>query len=175
MVLSTAHLLPGHLLPGINVPVKTTMAMRLDYGPFTHLGRTVQLPAIEGETYPALVSDIDDNFNEIAGIRLPDIEVPLATSTGWNLRHDSIGNPELYIGITGGLAGWTKPFASTKVLRQSIGDPRLSIEERYQSREHYVSLVENSAILLVDKRYMLEEDVKRMSESAGLKFDFFTN
>ncbi|MEE2885144.1 MAG: alpha/beta hydrolase domain-containing protein [Chloroflexota bacterium] len=163
------------LLPGINVPVKTTMAMRLDYGPFTHLGRTVQLPAIEGETYPALVSDIDDNFNEIAGIRLPDIEVPLATSTGWNLRHDSIGNPELYIGITGGLAGWTKPFASTKVLRQSIGDPRLSIEERYQSREHYVSLVENSAILLVDKRYMLEEDVKRMSESAGLKFDFFTN
>ena len=162
-------------LPGVNVPIKTTMAMRLDYGPDTHLGRTTQLPAIEGETYPALVSNIDDDFNEIAGIRLPDIEVPLATSTGWNLRHDSIGNPELYIGITGGLAGWTKPFAPTKVLRQSIGDPRLSIEERYQSRENYVSLVEDSARLLVNKRYMLEEDVERISESAGLKFDFFTN
>ena len=151
------------------------MAMRLDYGPDTHLGRTTQLPAIEGEVYPALVSDIDDNFNEIAGIRLPDIDVPLATSTGWNLRHYSIGNPGLYIGITGGLAGWTMPFSATKMLRQSKKDPRLSIEERYQSREEYVSLVEDAARLLVDKRYLIEEDVDRISESAAFKFKFLTN
>lgn len=163
------------LLPGVNVPTKTTMAMRLDYGPDTHLGRTTQLPAIEGEVYPALVSDIDDNFNEIAGIRLPDIDVPLATSTGWNLRHYSIGNPGLYIGITGGLAGWTMPFSATKMLRQSKKDPRLSIEERYQSREEYVSLVEDAARLLVDKRYLIEEDVDRISESAAFKFKFLTN
>ncbi len=89
-------------LPGVQFPPRTTRAIRLDYGPETALGRTLLLPAIEGETYPPLVSGIDADGNELAGIRLPDLTVPLATHTGWNLRHADIGNTGLVIGITGG-------------------------------------------------------------------------
>ena len=161
-------------LPGVRVPSQTTRAMRLDYGPATHLGRTTKLPAVEGEEYPALVSDIDEDCNEIAGIRLPDVTVPLATYTGWSLRDPSIGNPGLYIGITGGLAGWTLPFPATRVERQTEGDPRPSIEERYESREDYLERVETAARALVDEGYMLDEDVGRAVEQAALRFDFLT-
>ena len=115
-----SHTLRGRLesIPGVSFPPEVTRAMRLDYGPETHLGRTVKLPAEAGEEYPALVSDLDEDGNEIAGIRLPDLTVPLATYSGWNLRHPDVGNPGLIIGITGGLAGWTLPFARTTSLRK---------------------------------------------------------
>jgi hypothetical protein len=92
-------------LPGVPVPPRVTQVRRLDYGPEAHLGCTTTLPAIPGESYPALVPQVDDDYNEIAGIRLPDLQVPVATYTGWNLRHPDIGNPDLFIGISGGLAG----------------------------------------------------------------------
>ena len=41
-------------IPGVRVPPETTRAMRLDYGPEAHLGRTTTLPAVRGEDYPAL-------------------------------------------------------------------------------------------------------------------------
>jgi hypothetical protein len=161
-------------LPGVRVPPQTTRAISLDYGPESHLGRTTTLPAIGGEEYPALVSDIDEDRNEIAGIRLPDVAVPVATYTGWSLRDASIGNPELYIGITGGLAGWTLPFRATRADRESAGDPRLSIEERYGSRGDYLERVEAAARALVEEGYMLVEDADRAVDGAALRFDFFT-
>ena len=98
--------------------------MRLDYGPELSLGRTLKLPATEGEAFPALVSDIDESFNERAGIRLPDLTVPVATYTGWNLRDPSIGNPDLFIGITGGLAGWTLPLPATPADQEPLQETR---------------------------------------------------
>lgn len=160
-------------LPGVRVPSQVTRAMRLDYGPELPLGRTVQLPAIEGEEYPALVSDVDEDCNEVAGIRLPDLSVPLATYTGWNLRHPSIGNPGLFIGITGGLAGWTLPFPPTRAARLASGDPRLSIEERYASRDEYLDRVREAAEALVRQRYLLEEDVERIVQQSGRRYDYF--
>ena len=88
-----------------------------------------KLPAEQGEEYPAVVSNVDDDGNETGGIRLPSVSVPLATNTGWNLRHPDNGNPDLVIGITGGLAGWTVPFPKTEEDREAAGDPRASIEE----------------------------------------------
>ncbi len=161
-------------LPGVKVPPQTTRAMRLDYGPETHLGRTTRLPAIQGEEYPALVSDIDGDGNEIAGIRLPDLAVPVATYTGWNLRHPDMGNPDLYIGVSGGLAGWTLPFPPTRAARETSGDPRLSIEERYGSRESYLSQVRQATQSLVDEGYMLAEDVEEVVERAGRRYDLFS-
>ena len=160
-------------LPGVRVPPQTTRAMRLDYGPDTSHGRTTILPAIEGDEYPALVSDIDDNWNEIAGIRLPVLTVPVATYTGWNLRHPTIGNPDLYIGITGGLAGWTLPFPATSSDRESSGDPRSSIGERYLSKEDYLERTEKASQFLVEEGYMLAEDVERVMEDAALRYDYF--
>ena len=160
-------------LPGVRVPTQTTRAIRLDYGPESHLGRTTKLPADEGAEFPALVADLDESFNERGGIRLPDLSVPVATYTGWNLRDESIGNPNLFIGITGGLAGWTLPLPTTQAERESTGDPRASIEERYASREDYLEQVTRAATDLVSEGYLLEEDVAEVVELAGRKYDYF--
>ena len=63
-------------IPDVTFPPEVTRAMRLDYGDETHLGRTVKLPAEQGEEYPAIVSDVDDDGNEVGGIRLPSVSVP---------------------------------------------------------------------------------------------------
>ena len=160
-------------IPGVRFPPQTLHALRLDYGPETHLGRTLKLPAVEGEAYPALVSAIDTDGNEIAGIRLPDLTVPLATHTGWNLRHQEVGNRDLVIGITGGLAGWTLPFPATRTDREATGDPRVSIEERYQSREDYVRQVRIAAQTLIDKGYLLAEDLAWVEEGAAQRYDLW--
>jgi hypothetical protein len=133
----------------------------------------VTLPAIEGEPYLALVSAVDADGNEIAGIRLPDLTVPLATHTGWNLRHVQVGNPDLVIGITGGLAGWSLPFPATRAAREAVGDPRLSIAERYPSKEAYLLQVESAARALVDEGYLLAEDLPRVTAGAALRYDFW--
>ena len=160
-------------LPGVKVPTQTTRAIRLDYGPETHLGRTTKLPADEGEEFPALVADLDESFNERGGIRLPDLSVPVATYTGWNLRDESIGNPGLFIGITGGLAGWTLPLPSSQAEREASGDPRASIEERYVSRDDYLDQVTKAANDLVAEGYLLEEDIPEVVELAGRKYDHY--
>ena len=160
-------------IPGVRVPPRPTRAMRLDYGPEAELGRTTTLPAIQGEEYPALVSDVDADGNELAGIRLPDLTVPVATYTGWNLRHPENGNPDLFIGITGGLAGWTLAFPATRADREAAGDLRASIEERYESREHCLRQVRDAAEALVVEGYLLAEDVDELMERAGARYDYF--
>ena len=158
-------------VPGVAVDWQPTRAMRLDYGPETHLGRATRLPADRGEEYPALVSDVDEDGNEIAGIRLPDLTVPVATYSGWNLRHPDVGNPGLVIGISGGLMGWTVPFPAAR----SANDPRRSIGERYDSREAYVSDVEAASEALVEEGYLLAEDVDEVVGLAGARYDHFTD
>ena len=73
----------------------------------------------------------DSDGNEIAGVRLPDVTVPLATYTGWALRSGAQAND----GCEG--AGQYIPFAKTKAERLASGDPRLSVEERYKTFEKY--------------------------------------
>ena len=160
-------------IPGLAVPERTPKAIRLDYGPDVHSGRATVLPADVGEPYPALVSDLDGDGNEVRGIRLPDVEVPVATYTGWNLRHPDIGNPDLFIGITGGLAGSTIPFAATREEREESGDPRLSIEERYADRNDYEQRVKDAVSGLVDAGYMLAEDTDEVMERALQKYDHY--
>jgi hypothetical protein len=160
-------------LPGVPIPPQVTRALRLDYGPEVHLGRTATLPPIAGQEYPALVSQLDDDCNEVAGIRLPDLQAPVATYTGWNLRHPDIGNPDLFIGISGGLAGWTLPFPATRAQREASGDPRLSIEERYSSRDEYLDRVQAAALGLIQEGYLLAEDLDEVMDRAALKYDYY--
>lgn len=160
-------------IPGVEFPERVTRAMRLDYGAEAHLGRTTTLPPIAGEEFPALVSNVDDDCNEVGGIRLPDLTTPIATYTGWNLRHPDIGTPGLVIGITGGLAGWVMPFAPTSAARAAAGDPRPSIAERYASREDYMAQTRQAAEKLTDEGYMLAEDIADCVRKAAVRYDYF--
>jgi hypothetical protein len=100
---------------------------------------------------------------------LPDITVPVATYTGWNLRHPAIGGP----GQTLSLLGSTFPFPATPAERQSSGDPRPSIAERYPTREEYLRRVQHAAKALVAQRYLLAEDLPTITEQAAQRYDLF--
>lgn len=118
-------------------------------------------PPTEGAEYGVLVPRVDIDGNSKAGIRLPALEAPLATYTGWNLR--SAGNAE---GEMCGSAGSFIPFAATKAERVDNGDPRRSLEERYSTDDRYVARFSTWAHSLVRKGYLLPADAQSMIEEA---------
>jgi hypothetical protein len=156
-------------IPGVQFPAHLRSIARLDFGPGVYEGQPTLLPPKVGKPYPCLVSAVNADGNELAGIRLPDIAVPLASYTGWNLRHPDIGGP----GQTLSLLGATIPFAVTQAERRTSGDPRLSIEERYLSKEDYLGRVKQAAEALVQQGYLLAEDLPRVAEQASQRYDLF--
>ena len=107
---------------------------------------------MNGPIYPSYVPKTDSDGNEIAGVRLPDVTVPLATYTGWALRSGVHANDGCEA------AGQYIPFAQTAAQRAATGDPRPSVEERYPSFGNYYSAVKNAIDKLVKDRLMLCED-----------------
>ncbi|MBX3500225.1 MAG: hypothetical protein KF889_12330 [Alphaproteobacteria bacterium] len=105
--------------------------------------------------YRTLVSAVDADGNEVAGIRLPDIAVPLATYTGWNEYKAPYPNGEL-----ADRDGSCLAFTATAAERESRGDPRASIAERYADRATYVAAVEAVVDALVKDRLLLAEDAE---------------
>jgi Alpha/beta hydrolase domain len=123
-----------------------------DFGPDFDKGLLSMLPPrLVGSPYPVFVPKTDADGNDIAGIRMPDVAVPVATYTGWALRADGLDGCDA--------AGQQVPFAKTKAERLAAGDPRPSIEERYADHATYVSLVTRAAQELKTQRFMLDEDV----------------
>src|ERR671922_2121680 len=154
-------------MPGVEFPAHLHSIARLDFGSGVDEGVPTALPPKVGKPYANLVSAVDADGNELAGIRLPDISVPLATYTGWNVRHPDIGGP----GQTLGLLGSTIPFPATQAEREVSGDPRPSIEERYASKEDYLRQVQQAAEALVKQGYLLAEDLPTMAEQASQRYD----
>ncbi len=156
-------------LPGIRLPRPLRKFTRLDFGPDP--GVPTVVPASVGREYPCLVSQVDEDGNELAGIRLPLVSVPLATHLGWNRRHADIGGEGQALstgGASGGtLRGSSIPFAATRAQRDSPADPRLSIEERYPSRQDFLHRIEAAARKLAGAGYLLEEDVEQLVSQAG--------
>lgn len=155
------------LIPGVRFPDRLVRPARLDFGPDMQRGIANTLPPDAGEEFPTLVSAIDDDGNEIAGIRPPELLAPLATFTGWNPRHPEQGAP----GDLMQMMGSTVPFARTWDERARTGDARPSIEERYATREDYLHHVRERVQSLVAARYVLAEDVESIVERAGRQYD----
>lgn len=105
------------------------------------------------KAYRPLVPQVDADGNERAGIRLPDIAVPLATYTGWNLYKAPFPQGELC-----DRDGSFVPFPATRAERQAKNDPRPSIEERYGTHERYVDRVRASAAELARDGLLLPSD-----------------
>ena len=128
-----------------------------------HNGRTAPLPF--------LVPQVDADGNEVAGIRVPEQAVPLATTTGWNFRSERLGNPGDIVALLGSYL----PFASTRAVRDESGETRRAIDERYRSKNDYMQRIRNSADDLVKARFLLGEDLENTLERASRHWDWATS
>jgi Alpha/beta hydrolase domain len=154
-------------VPGVRYYGFHNRQLFLDYGPNIERGRIgvhPPRPSANG-AYAIFVPKVDKDGNDVAGIRLPAVQVPVGTYTGWNLRPRGLAEDEL-----SGLLGSYIPFAKTRSQRKKLSDPRLSIEERYKDPADYVRQVSRAARTLVDERFLLPEDAERIiSEAAKAK------
>jgi hypothetical protein len=155
-------------IPGVTYSGLITVRHLFDFGPRFDDGiMDVNPPDFSGPVYPSYVSKVDHDGNEIAGIRLPAVAAPVATTTGWALRSAAFGG-----GPGGGnmdgceASGQWIPFQTTKAQRELAGDPRKSQEERYGDHDGYVKAVAKAAKHLEMRRFLLPEDVQRYIDAA---------
>ena len=123
-----------------------------------------------GAELPLLVPQVDADGNDLAGIHMPDVAVPLGTATGWAFRPESMGAPNELVPLRG---AWV-PFAATKAQREATQDPRLSIEERYASKEGYLAKVQEVLQKLVAQRFLTEDDVAPQMKRSAEHWDWVT-
>ncbi len=115
-----------------------------------------------GTSLPFLVPQVDADGNELAGVRLPEVAVPLATYTGWNFRAAQTGGAHLLRPLIGSYV----PFAAAKEQRAQHGDPRASIAERYADGAEYLQRIKKASAVLVRGGYLLEEDLPAIEARA---------
>jgi hypothetical protein len=166
---------PGALrfpaIPGVRPPAPYDPFV-LDFGRrFAGEGIADEQPPKVKGNYRVLVPQVDEAGNELGGVRPPELEVPLATYTGWNFRAASIGAPWARISFLGAYLGLPRTAAD----RQRSGDPRKSIEERYASREDYVERYAAAVRDLVRRRFLLEEDAAAIVERGRQEWEFATS
>jgi hypothetical protein len=113
------------------------------------------------QEYAVLVPSVDADGNDVPGLRTPDVSVPLATYTGWNLRAQGHGPRAMYSVVGSYIA-----FAATEAERQERGDARPALSERYRSQADYVARVALAVRELAEQRLLLAEDGDRYVEAA---------
>jgi hypothetical protein len=116
----------------------------------------------DGKPRPLLVSEVDADGNEIAGVRTAELLVPMATFTGWNFRAPSTGGADQIVFLLGS----SIPLPKTAAERAAKHDPRKSVAERYASKQVYIDQVHGVVDKLVRGGYLLPEDVQRAVERA---------
>jgi hypothetical protein len=147
-------------LPGVRYPEVIQQPEAKDYGPrFEAEGvLTVEPPRIVGR-YVVLVPRSDPDGNDLGTLLPPEVAVPLATYTGWNLRRRDVGAEGMLVSLTGSYL----PFPRTREERLRTGDPRRSVRERYGTFANYQRRFAAACGGLVKGRYLLEEDARRLA------------
>jgi len=136
---------------------------RMDYGREYSTTRVITIePPQTGEPYRVLVPQVNSDGNDLAGIRLPEVAVPIGTYTGWNVTVPQLSELRYLSGLVGGF----EPFARTKEQRLANGDTRLSIAERYSGRQDFLVKVRRAADDLVRQRFLRVEDVPAVLQAA---------
>lgn len=142
-------------IPGVRWPTGVPGGYRADLpGPYSAL--------------PFLLPQVDRDGNEIGGIRLPEQQVPLATLTGWSFRSERIGASNTLLAMIGSYI----PMPATRGDREKNHDPRQSIADRYSNRADYLRRVDEAAKKLAQERYVLQEDVPALVDSAARHWDW---
>lgn len=132
--------------------------------------RNPQLPggAGEGAALPLFVPQCDADGNDLGGIRVPDVAVPLGTGTGWVFRPAEYGSSHEFYPLRG---AWV-PFAKTKAERETANDPRLSLEERHGSKDAYLDQVKAATQKLIEQRFLTDADLEAQLKQASERWDW---
>ena len=132
--------------------------------------RNPQLPdgAGEGTELPLLVPQCDADGNDLGGIRVPDVAVPLGTGTGWVFRPAQFGSPDEFYLLRG---AWV-PLAKTKAEREAVHDPRPSLEERYGNKTAYLDQVKAAVQKLIEQRFLTDADLEPQLKQASERWDW---
>lgn len=97
------------------------------------------------------VPTVDGEGNEVGGIRLPDVAVPLGAHTGWNVRHPDCGAPTFQL-LLKGATRWFEPGV---------------LAARYPAGEaDYLSAVDAAVDELVAARLVLASDRELLRDHA---------
>lgn len=156
-------------VPGVLTSTAVHKAYRVDYGPrFAREGIVTVEPPKIGKAFPILVPQVDADGNDVAGVRMPELTAPLATYTGWNLFNARSGPTNVLSSMQGSYV----PLLRTRAERERANDPRLSIEERYRDKDHYLGLVSKAAQGLVDQGFLLNEDLPSILGNAGRHWEY---
>jgi hypothetical protein len=159
-------------VPGVTTSTNVHLAYRADYGPeFATKGVVTIEPPKIGKAFPILVPQVDADGNGIAGIRMPELAVPLATYTGWNLFNDRSGPTDVLSSMQGSYV----PIARTAAERKRANDPRPAIDERYRDKDQYIGQVSKAALALIDQGYLLAEDLAAVLKNAGRHWDYLAS
>ncbi|MFZ1908435.1 MAG: alpha/beta hydrolase domain-containing protein [Burkholderiales bacterium] len=113
--------------------------------------------------YKVLVSQVDSNGNEVAGVPVPGVKVPIGSFLGWSLRGEghAVGEGCAY-------AGGTIPFAVDSAAKTGGSDSRTTLAELYSGRADYQAKVAAQADLLVSQGYLLQPDADNVYKANSL-------
>jgi len=140
---------------GLSLPDKDRLPWicPVDLGPRSADGIGSFPARLTGQDYLTVVADVDGAGNEIGGVRMPDVEVPVATHTGFNPRHSDSGG-----------AGQILEYVGSTL---PLGD----LEQRYASKDEYLERVKAAARTLVAARLVLAEDIALCVAIASERYD----
>lgn len=161
-VLEAAKAIPGMHRPDAEALPRVR---EIDFGPDVERG-IGRWPAEYGKTYQTLVSSVDGDCNEVAGVHMPEQQVPVATLTGWNTQKSHARLRPL-----SAMPGSRVPFARTAEERAATGDPRPSLAERYRDRDDYRARIASATDGLIAERFILAKDREFAIESAMRGYD----
>jgi len=130
------------------------------YNTLTVNDDTVSTPVPGDRYYVVPQPTTDAQGNERAVVKMPDIAVPLATFTGYNLRKKGFVE-----GDQNGLNSSQLAFPTTPATRKA-GDSRKSVQELYGSKAAYVDAVNRAVDRLVAEGFILKSGTAGIDDPA---------
>jgi hypothetical protein len=111
--------------------------------------------------YMLLEPKVDAAGNDVSGILMPELQVPLATYAGWNLRGSGHA-----IGEGCSSTGSAVPFAVSAATK-SAGDPRPSLDTLYSGRADYATKFDAAVDSLVSQGFLTQLDADNIYKAGA--------
>jgi len=142
---------------GVRFPARIHEVFRLDFGPAFHTrGIVAWEPPKMGPPFGVRVPQVDADGNDLGGLKTPQVAVPLAAHTGWNLRAPAIGAPEELFSM----AGSYFPF------------PAAEAKKRYGGKAAYLARIRDAAEKLAAGGYLLARDIPDIGKASAREWDY---